>query len=76
MVMVFDARPQVDYDAGHIPGSLSLPYDDIDMAFAQYAALLTPEALRVAGEKMGFGHVASGPLVRSSYHADLQARDL
>ncbi|GIZ51137.1 lipoyl synthase [Noviherbaspirillum aridicola] len=38
---------------------------------------VTPEefdALRVAGEKMGFRHVASGPLVRSSYHADLQAR--
>ena len=31
------------------------------------------EALRVAGEAMGFDHVASGPLVRSSYHADLQA---
>lgn len=31
------------------------------------------EALRVAGEEMGFGHVASGPLVRSSYHADLMA---
>jgi lipoic acid synthetase len=28
------------------------------------------EALRVAGEAMGFDHVASGPLVRSSYHAD------
>ncbi|RUL73170.1 lipoyl synthase [Dyella choica] len=31
------------------------------------------EALRVAGEAMGFQHVASGPLVRSSYHADQQA---
>jgi lipoic acid synthetase len=31
------------------------------------------EALREAGEAMGFHHVASGPLVRSSYHADLQA---
>jgi lipoic acid synthetase len=29
--------------------------------------------LREAGEAMGFDHVASGPLVRSSYHADLQA---
>ena len=28
--------------------------------------------LRDAGEKMGFKHVASGPLVRSSYHADEQ----
>jgi lipoic acid synthetase len=31
------------------------------------------DALREAGEAMGFGHVASGPLVRSSYHADLMA---
>jgi lipoyl synthase len=30
--------------------------------------------LRVLGEKMGFTHVASGPMVRSSYHADLQAK--
>jgi lipoic acid synthetase len=28
--------------------------------------------LRRAGEGMGFKHVASGPLVRSSYHADEQ----
>ena len=35
----------------------------------------TPEEfamLREAGERMGFKHVASGPLVRSSYHADEQ----
>ena len=32
------------------------------------------DALRVAGEKMGFAHVASGPMVRSSYHADMQAK--
>ena len=30
------------------------------------------EELRVAGDEMGFRHVASGPLVRSSYHADEQ----
>lgn len=29
--------------------------------------------LEAAGTSMGFSHVASGPLVRSSYHADLQA---
>lgn len=28
------------------------------------------------GEKMGFTSVASGPMVRSSYHADLQARGI
>ena len=35
----------------------------------------TPEEfdeLREFGESIGFNHVASGPLVRSSYHADLQ----
>ena len=40
------------------------------------ARYVTPEefdALRITGEKMGFDNVASGPMVRSSYHADLQA---
>ena len=32
-----------------------------------------PEAKKLAKE-MGFEHVASGPMVRSSYHADLQAQ--
>ncbi len=31
------------------------------------------ERLRAVGEAMGFAHVASGPMVRSSYHADVQA---
>ena len=30
------------------------------------------EELRIEGERLGFRHVASGPLVRSSYHADEQ----
>ncbi len=33
------------------------------------------EAIRRAGEEMGFVHVASGPLVRSSYHADQMATE-
>ena len=32
------------------------------------------EELRLFGEHLGFAHVASGPLVRSSYHADKQAK--
>ena len=32
------------------------------------------EHLRALGEAMGFTHVASAPLVRSSYHADAQAK--
>ncbi|AKH21332.1 lipoyl synthase [Sedimenticola thiotaurini] len=34
------------------------------------------DQLRQQGEAMGFSNVASGPLVRSSYHADLQANPL
>lgn len=37
----------------------------------------TPEEfdeVRREGERLGFDHVASGPLVRSSYHADRQAQ--
>lgn len=37
---------------------------------------VTPEEfdqLRILAEDMGFSNVASGPMVRSSYHADLQA---
>ena len=34
------------------------------------------EELRIYGESIGFDHVASGPLVRSSYHADQQAKTL
>lgn len=37
---------------------------------------VTPEEFAMLGDaarKMGFSNVASGPLVRSSYHADLQA---
>lgn len=41
------------------------------------ARFVTPEEfqrLDELGKKMGFRHVASAPLVRSSYHADLQAK--
>jgi lipoic acid synthetase len=34
------------------------------------------EQLRELGERIGFSNVASGPMVRSSYHADLQADPL
>ncbi len=34
------------------------------------------DQLKVRGEKMGFANVAAGPMVRSSYHADLQANPL
>lgn len=40
---------------------------------------VTPEVFdwyRDEGLKMGFDHVASGPMVRSSYHADIQAQEV
>ena len=40
---------------------------------------VTPEQfdmLGAVGRGMGFSHVASGPMVRSSYHADVQAQEL
>ncbi len=40
---------------------------------------VTPEEfdeLAIIGGKMGFDHIASGPMVRSSYHADVQARSV
>jgi len=40
---------------------------------------VTPEEfdqLAALGTELGFAHVASGPMVRSSYHADQQAADL
>ena len=33
------------------------------------------ESLAIVGSEMGFTHVASGPLVRSSYHADQMAEE-
>jgi lipoic acid synthetase len=38
---------------------------------------VTPDefaALAELGKRLGFGHIASAPLVRSSYHAEQQAR--
>ncbi|MCU7864675.1 MAG: lipoyl synthase, partial [Candidatus Thiodiazotropha sp. (ex Lucinoma borealis)] len=43
------------------------------------ARFVTPEEFEQLGtiaEEMGFSSVASGPMVRSSYHADLQANPL
>ncbi len=34
------------------------------------------KTIETMGYEMGFAHVASGPLVRSSYHADLQAEHI
>jgi len=43
------------------------------LAVARYVTPEEFDQLRILGEEMGFSNVASGPMVRSSYHADLQA---
>lgn len=40
---------------------------------ARYVPPARFDAWRAYGDTLGFGHIASGPLVRSSYHADRQA---
>ena len=43
---------------------------------ARFVAPAEFDRLRERGEAMGFSNVASGPMVRSSYHADAQANPL
>lgn len=44
------------------------------IALKRYVTPEEFEMFRIEGEKMGFTNIASGPMVRSSYHADLQAQ--
>lgn len=41
--IVLDARKVADYEAGHLPGAMSLPLLDFDEQFPVISALLTPE---------------------------------
>ncbi|MBU0678700.1 MAG: rhodanese-like domain-containing protein [Verrucomicrobia bacterium] len=41
--IVFDARPRSDYEEGHLPTALPLPYDDVDLAFMTAQAYITPQ---------------------------------
>jgi lipoic acid synthetase len=43
------------------------------LAVERYLDIEEFDNFRLIAEEMGFRHVASGPMVRSSYHADLQA---
>jgi lipoic acid synthetase len=42
------------------------------LAVEDYVSLEMFKEYEVLGKEMGFYHIASGPMVRSSYHADLQ----
>ncbi|MBM4055003.1 MAG: lipoyl synthase [Planctomycetes bacterium] len=51
------------------PGKNALPIE-------RYYTPMEFERLKREGEKMGFFHVESGPLVRSSYHAKIQSESI
>jgi rhodanese-related sulfurtransferase len=40
--IVFDARPQIDYEAGHLPGAMALPFIEVETRFPDYAPIITP----------------------------------
>ena len=42
----------------------------------RYVAPIIFDELKQKAEAMGFNNTASGPMVRSSYHADVQAHDV
>jgi rhodanese-related sulfurtransferase len=41
--IVLDARKTADFEAGHLPGAMSLPLLEFDAAFSGIAPLLTPD---------------------------------
>jgi rhodanese-related sulfurtransferase len=40
--LVFDARSAADFDTGHIPGSVSFPFESREEGYNEMAALLQP----------------------------------
>lgn len=40
--LILDARPVEDYEAGHIPGAMNLPYDELHDRLDAVLPLLTP----------------------------------
>ena len=58
---------------GSLPSLASLAPSAHHLPVRRYVTPETFAELAARGRQMGFGNVASGPLVRSSYHADLQA---
>ena len=41
--LVLDARPLAEYDAGHIPGALSLPMRQVEQAFVAMQLFMSPD---------------------------------
>ncbi|MDP8243636.1 MAG: rhodanese-like domain-containing protein [Candidatus Hinthialibacter antarcticus] len=45
--IMIDARPVEDYERGHIPGAINLPYNDFENYFAELSATLPLEELYI-----------------------------
>ena len=43
LYLVFDARPETDFEIGHLPGARPLPSDGFDVRIGDYLPLLFPE---------------------------------
>ncbi len=66
-------RDMRDYDCDRLTLGQYLQPSKFHSPVKRFVTPTIFEALGKYAERLGFTHVASGPLVRSSYHADLQA---
>ncbi len=66
--LVFDARLEREYDAGHLPGALSFPYAQRDEAFKEWASILN------SGQKVLV--YCSGKLCDDGLHLAFFLRDM
>jgi len=41
--IIFDARSLADYEEGHLPGAMPLPFEEVNEQFIQYQDILFPE---------------------------------
>jgi DNA-binding transcriptional ArsR family regulator/rhodanese-related sulfurtransferase len=41
-VIVIDVRPRIEYDAGHLPGAINLPHDQLDGRLAELTGTVSP----------------------------------
>ncbi len=65
-----------DHDCNMLTLGQYLQPTKYHLPVSRYVTPTEFDQLAVIGKNIGFSHVASGPLVRSSYHADQQAADL
>lgn len=71
--VIFDARAEASYRAGHLPGALSLPADRVEALFPQYAPVLepgTPMLVYCSGEECDES-IQLGTFLRDQGHTNI-----